>query len=127
MSKEHAEHNEKLSDFLIEEGNYKDWVITTAFYSALHFVHNEIFPLTIGTDVYNNFNCYYNAIIKPLGKSKHHATKELVNLHIPNANGQYRWLFDSCMNARYSNYAVSREKALQAKSNLKSLKTHLIK
>ena len=127
MSKAHAEHNEQLCDFLIADGNYRDWIITTAFYSSLHYVQNEIFPLTVGEDTYPNFNTYFNLVLKPKSQSKHSGTKDLVKTHITPAFSQYRWLFDACMNARYSNYAISKQKALQAKSNLKALKNHLKK
>jgi len=127
MSKAHAEHNENLCDFLIKEGKFNDWIITTAFYSSLHFVQHEIFPLVKGGVTYPNFNNYYNNILQPIGKSKHTGTKDLVKSEIPLAHPQYRWLFDACMNARYSNYAVSNPKAKQAKNNLTTLKKHLKK
>lgn len=127
MSKSHAEHNESLCDFLINEKKFNDWIITTAFYSSLHFVQHEIFPLTQGGVTYPNFNNYFNSVLQPLGKSKHHGTKELVKSEIPLAHSQYRWLFDACMNARYSNYTVSHSKAKQAKNNLQTLKKHLTK
>lgn len=128
MSKAHAEHNEKACDFLLSDGNFKDWVITTAFYSALHFVQNEMFPLTDSSGtVYNSFNHYYNAVLRLSNISKHKGTKDLVQTKIPLAFPQYRWLFDACMNARYTNYGVSARKAAQAKSNLTTLKTHLTK
>ena len=31
MRKAHAEHNEKACDFLYNNGNFHDWVVTTAF------------------------------------------------------------------------------------------------
>lgn len=46
MRKQHAIHNEEACDFLLSSNKFNDWVITTAFYSALHFVQHEIFPLT---------------------------------------------------------------------------------
>jgi len=33
-----AQRNEQLSKKLKNEGIYLDWVITTAFYAALHYV-----------------------------------------------------------------------------------------
>lgn len=38
MSKEHEQHNEELCDFLIADGKFTDWIVTTSFYSALHYV-----------------------------------------------------------------------------------------
>ena len=68
---DHAEHNKKLSEQLYNEGNFLDWANTTAFYSALHFVHNKLIPGTYNGVLCNNFEDVYK-ILKC--KSKHEAT-----------------------------------------------------
>lgn len=127
MSKNHAKHNEEVCDFLIADGRFNDWIITTSFYSALHYVQHEIFPLTEETIKYTNFDGYYTFVLKSQNISKHEGTKKLVKEHIPTCFAHYRWLFDACMNARYSKYQISNQKAAEAKSNLIEIKKHLKK
>lgn len=129
MKKDHAEHNESACDFLLGSGKFQDWVVTTAFYSALHFVHYEIFPLEEDGEDYPNFDiyCYKMSKTRKKFKTKHHLTKELVSTYIPNANGYYRWLFDNCMNSMYKSYKVSENEAQRARDFLSKLKNELKK
>lgn len=129
MSKAHAQHNEALCHFLLEDGRFNDWVVTSAFYSALHFAHNELFPLTENEKIYENFDIYFNYVLKNTHKSisKHQGTIQLVKKLIPESLPHYRWLYDACMNARYSNYKVSDEKSKRAKKELDTLKKYLKK
>ncbi len=126
MSKHHAEHNEKACDFLISDGTFTDWIVTTAFYSALHYVQNEIFPLVVGTTTYPNFNDYYTSISFPK-PSKHSTTAQLVGTHLSVCEPSYRWLLDACHTARYKNYSVSKKKAQTAKHKLTTIKSSLTK
>lgn len=43
--KPQAKHNEELWELLLKNGKFSDWVITAAFYSALHYVEHEVFLL----------------------------------------------------------------------------------
>jgi hypothetical protein len=105
--KAHASHNEDACKFLHNEGNYCDWVVTTAFYSALHFLQHEIFPTKIKGIDYVNFDKYYNGHYagganKP---SKHISTINLIKSELGDtASANYRWLYDLCMTARYRDY-----------------------
>ena len=131
MKREHAEHNENACKYLLESGKYNDWVITTAFYSALHYVHYELFPLKHQNNLYNNFNSYYDSICDYLNvksrPSKHSVTIELVHTKLPNCNRFFRWLHDECFNARYKNYTVTCEKANMAMKYLCNIKRQLNK
>lgn len=127
MSKDHAEHNEALCDFLITDGSYRDWIITTAFYSALHYVKNEIFPLTEAGVTYNNFNDYYRIVQKPMKLCKHRGMIELTKRYLNPCSGHYRWLYDACMTSRYNNYQVTPAKAGTARTKLTTLKSYLHK
>lgn len=127
MSKAHAQHNEDVCDFLLADGKFTDWIVTTSFYSALHYVQHEIFPLTENGVTYPYFNTYYNSVLKSKRISKHEGTKQLVRTHIPACFSHYRWLLDACMNARYSTYKVSSVKANLAKKNLDVIKKQLKK
>lgn len=125
MRKQHAEHNEKACDYLLNSPDYYDWVVTTAFYSALHFVQHEIFPLSEGGKNYNNIDEYKT--LTRSKDSKHNLTIKLVRRHISGAYPLYKWLHDSCMTARYKRYNTSLSSANQAKGHLTRLKTFLNK
>lgn len=127
MRKQHAIHNEEVCDFLLASDKFNDWVVTTAFYSALHFVQHEIFPLTEGGQVYTDLNEYYGKVLKKKNQNftKHFATIQLVNSKLPKCSPFYRWLHDACMTARYTNYEVSSSKAKQARNYLSLLRSHL--
>lgn len=123
----HAAHNEEVCDFLLESKRYNDWVVTTAFYSALHFVQNDIFPITIKGKKYNTFNKYYWRFAKKNNEniSKHSATIDAVKKHNPKCYSYYKSLHDSCMNARYREYNISYKEAVTARNRLAEMKKHL--
>lgn len=120
--REHAEHNEQLCDTLISLKDYNDWVITTAFYSSLHYVVSKLFPLTTDGITYNTVDNYYTATSDIIKNSKHQKLIALVVKHLPAIGGRYRSLFDMCMNARYHNYNIPNRKANKAKENLEEIK-----
>ena len=127
--KDHAERNERLCNQLCKDGVFFDWVITTAFYSALHFVQHEIFPLKVGSRNYPNFDNYYNSYFgvgnrKP---SQHKATINLVYEHISDAGDSYKWLYETCRLARYHNYRMPKPVAEKAQAKLADLKAYLSK
>jgi len=128
-SKEHAKHNEEACDFLLNSEKFNDWVVTTAFYSALHYICNEIFPLEQYDETFNSFETYYRSNFKNAGSSqtKHSVIISLVNTKLTSCNIFYRSLYDLCMKARYSNYNVSFNIALKARRDLDNLKRHLDK
>tara|TARA_R110002124_G_scaffold157576_3_gene324655 strand:- start:59 stop:457 length:399 start_codon:yes stop_codon:yes gene_type:complete len=123
MENSHSEHNKEACDYLFASGKFNDWVVTTAFYSALHFVHSEVFPLTTNEGTFKCFDSYFNFLNKRGSNSlnKHTATIRLVEQHLKHASSQYRYLYDQCMSARYSNFKVSLLMANQAKITLESL------
>lgn len=129
MKKQHAIHNEEVCDFLLTSKKFNDWVVTTAFYSSLHFVQHELFPLTDNGQKYTDFNIYFSKVLKKRNKklSKHAATIDLVKTNLPMCSAYYRWLHDACMSARYNNYNVSEAKATTAKKHLLDLKKKLKK
>lgn len=125
--KSHAYHNEDACNFLQSDGNYCDWVVTTAFYSALHFVHHEIFPKEINGTLYDNFEKYYNGHYKGVKNkpNKHVSTINLVKAELGNdVHNNYSWLFGLCMNARYTNYNIHKiiaEESIKRLTRIKSL------
>lgn len=125
---EHALHNEKVCDYLELKQEYADWIITTAFYSALQFVSYKIFPFEVPAiggkkteistiDQYHNYN-------NPKRISKHDLLADLVAKHCHDIHPDYDWLLDMSMTARYSNYQHDKEIASYARSLLKRVKKH---
>lgn len=130
MKKTKAIHNEKACAFLFKDGNYPDWVVTTAFYSALHFVQHEVFPQVIGLKTYSNFDNYYNGHYynhknKP---NRHQATINLAYADLGvDAGNIYKWLHDTCRNARYSGFTTPPQISQESVDKLKELKTYMSK
>ena len=120
MSLDHAIHNREVCNLIHQSGGFNDWVVTTAFYSALHFVHHKIFPLTINNITYKNFNEYFSQEIKHknIQKSKHDATIDLVHQELPNLVYPYQWLYTECYTVRYRNYTTSAAISEQARKHL---------
>jgi len=129
LKKKHALHNEDACNFLFSSKKFNDWVVTTAFYSALHYVQNEIFPIKEKEKTFNNIDSYFS-YYKPLRKTgcnRHLLTLELVKVHISPAYKFYKRLYDNCMNARYKNYNISFPLAKISKEDLDDIKKHLKK
>ncbi|MEM7551650.1 MAG: hypothetical protein AAF363_18340 [Bacteroidota bacterium] len=110
----HGERNRNLAKDLINGNKYFDWVITTAFYSSIHFVEDKILPTKI-----RNIHCKNINDVKQAFKmsGRHQAREKLVfdNLDLKIA-AKYKWLDDSSRNSRYVTYKISKtqaEKALQ--------------
>lgn len=124
MKKEHAERNEALNDELIAGGVYKDWVITTAFYSAIHYVEFKMFSTAFhfnGVEV-KNLEEAHAAIDYKNRKSRHETRGNLVKLKLFQVQVQYDCLRKWSQNARYVDYKVSTTQATQAKGCLNNIK-----
>ncbi len=123
-----ALHNETVSKYLEDSGNFNDWVITTAFYSALHFVQHKIFPLKhviAGKErTFACFDDYYSTCNMSSQKiSRHTETINLVKKNIPAIFSQYRRLKDICHSARYNTYLVKPIEVINAKLMLQEIKS----
>jgi len=117
----HADRNEKLCDLLLEKGGFDDWVVTAAFYAAIHLVDHQIFPLTVGVEpIFANFNQYCNR--KITGMAPHKVRRHLVTVHLSACADAFDWLYDACQNSRYNNYQVPTGFAAQAKKKLTEIK-----
>jgi len=128
--KNHAEHNERACSFLYEDGKYPDWVVTTAFYSALHYVQHQMFPADIKLKTYTSFENYYNGHYynvknKP---NKHVSTINLVFSEIgPEEGALYKWLHDTCRTARYRSFQTHPDVAKKSRDKLVLLKESITK
>lgn len=116
---EHAQRNQKLSKQLYDSGEYFDWVITTAFYSAIHYVEDKILPCKVGSTQCKNINEVKSAYQMP---GRHSARERLVFAELPlKVAGKYKWLDDKSRYSRYTTYKVTKteaDKALQYLSNI---------
>jgi hypothetical protein len=124
MRKAHAKHNEELCDYLITSKKFNDWVVTSAFYSAVHLTQHQLFPNTYETVKCSTFSTYYNTVIKGQKSkiSKHQAQLDLVYKHINVGYGAYRFLLNNCQYARYNSYIIADTVAKKAKESLDDLK-----
>lgn len=125
MRKSHAERNERLNDQLIQENVYRDWIVTTAFYSAIHYVEHKLFQapfLFMGAEV-NSLDQVHMAIAFKDRRSRHETRGKLVKLRLSTVHVQYDFLRKQSQNARYVNYNVTESLAKEAKNCLNAIKS----
>jgi hypothetical protein len=126
-SLEHALHNESVCKYLNKKPECADWVITTAFYSSLHFLRSKIFPLNLTengkTITFTDFDNYCAA--KQIAKGKHRAFSDLVEQKVadPTLAAQFNWLKDLSWTARYNSYEFDRTYSNAALEKLKLIKS----
>ena len=103
--REHARHNKKVYDHLRDELEYIDWIITTAFYTTLHFVEYKIYPFTIKIGSQKH-KFESTSEYKPYSgkRSKHGAKIKAVKNNLSSCKVAYKELFDLSMTARYHQY-----------------------
>lgn len=125
----HGEHNEEVCEYLNLKIDYTDWVITTAFYSALHFVSSKIFPfkkpaLKGEQTTIENIDQYFNySKAKNKNISKHELLLELIDEHFKDKTYEwYDWLLSTATTARYSHYQYDRAIAQRALVYLRNIK-----
>jgi hypothetical protein len=121
----HAQHNEKACKYLRIKPDYLDWVITTAFYSAMHYVRHKMMPQTVmlasGSVVFSDFESFYHACKTP-HQGRHGFQAEKVNSLFSEISAEYTHLKDMCETARYINYKYDRETANIAYDRLLKIK-----
>lgn len=123
MRKAHSKHNEDLCLHLMEQGGFNDWVVTTAFYSALHLTQHQLFPHTYLSVRCNSFSSYYVEVKKETPSiNKHKAQLDLIYRNLNGAYPSYKFLMDSCHYARYNDYNTSLGVAEKAKVSLDTIK-----
>lgn len=98
----HAKHNEEVYTHLKDNTEFTDWVITTAFYTAVHYVESFLFPYqdydgsTLDTiHEYHNGNSF---------SSKHESRDQLVKEQMSPIHGAYKRLQNLSKTARYKDY-----------------------
>jgi len=121
-----AQHNEDLCRDLHLRGGYEDWVITTAFYSALHYVRQHVFPLKETTengsevilaslDAYVSYHHLY-------GKDKHGIVRQFAFGVSKSCGNSYKALLDLSFTSRYNGDRVFAPFPAQAISLLEKIK-----
>jgi hypothetical protein len=127
----HGLHNVEVCDYLSVKREFGDWVITTAFYASLHLISSIIFPLRIpqknGSELLcNNIDEYKRH--KGGIHSKHTLICDLVFEKCSKDIGEkYKWLYDTCINARYVNYQQGYEIAACARSRMVAVRDYVLK
>ena len=117
--KKHGEHNQTLSKELLEGKKYYDWVITTAFYSSIHFVEDCILPCDLHGVMCKDISEVKRAYKMP---GRHAARERLVceKLDIKIAV-KYKWLDDKSRYSRYTTYKVTTTEANKASQFLQEI------
>jgi len=122
----HAKHNEQVCNYLNKKPEFSDWIITTAFYAALHYVRHKIIPY-VHTDLsgnqkkYDDFETLFDNFKKEQ-EGRHGFQKRFVEEHLPKIRYQYQRLHELCQNARYYNYQYTRHDSEKAREYLKIIK-----
>lgn len=118
-----AERNEQLSKKLLKEGEYYDWVVTTAFYSAIHYVEDALLPCELNGSTCTDIRDVKNALNQ---RGRHAARERLVANKIPLNSYRYKWLDDQSRNSRYITYKVNKAFAEKALEHLSKIKQTLL-
>ncbi|TAL69337.1 MAG: hypothetical protein EPN82_07280 [Bacteroidetes bacterium] len=124
-----AKHNKELCLFLKTTNKYDDWVITTAFYSSLHFVCYKLFPLKEKINgeerIFQTFEQYGIFYQRKIGKyfSKHQILSDLVGFYLPKIQPFYDSLMDFSMKARYNHYKLTTKQCETAIEHLNKIES----
>ena len=124
MNDSKAAHNESVCDFLLHGGRWPDWVVTTAFYSALHTVREKLFPLSVGDVTYTHFEDYCVEDHPGARQDKHQVLLSLVFENLRPAYDSYRFLLYESKKARYNTYCTPPPLAVKSRQHLEVVKSH---
>lgn len=138
-----AKHNQEVCDYLKGGRDYHDWIVTTAFYSALHFANSWLLPIKYvdkkgDSHEFSSVSDYFNylkhirsrrlnkkgeKITIPGKVNKHNETRKLIRSKNKDASAIYKSLMNASMKARYNDYNVNRSFAEKACKDLESFKS----
>ena len=123
---DHAKHNERACNYLNKKPEFSDWIITTAFYAALHYVRHKIIPysytdLSGNRKTYNDFEILFENFRKE-NEGRHGFQKRFVEENVHVIRFEYQRLHELCQNARYYNYQYNRGDSDKAREYLKTIK-----
>ena len=106
MKRKHGKHNHVVCNKLHVTTDIpcNDWIITTAFYSAIHFIDHIIFPSEYNGTKFENINDAHKVLRK---QSKHQTREFLVHAKLPSQSANYSFLMSQCWDARYNDYDIN--------------------
>lgn len=125
-SKDHADRNFAVCEFLNDKTKYFDWIVTISFYSAYHYVLYRLFPLKFPykgkTLTAQNFDSYCN--LKGDTNGKHAQVSFLIEKNCKSIAPDYNKLKDLSWSARYIDYGVDNPMAEEARRLMKKIKKY---
>ncbi len=122
---DHAKHNKAVCLFLKENTDFNDWIITTAFYSSVHFLRHKIFPFHSHyyKTKYETFDDYCADPVNR-GENKHTLLQGIVEEKCSEETSlNFRKLKDLCWNARYLNYKLTQGDVTRALAYLDQIES----
>lgn len=120
----HARHNKAASEYLFAaENDFPDWVVTTSFYCAMHYVYAAIFPFTELNVTYANLEAYFNKH-KHIGDTKHSVTLGLVQKKHSCIANKYKELKDVAFTSRYQDYLLPKQIVAKVRKNLNTIEKY---
>lgn len=125
--RDHANHNKSICNYLdlnTDKIACFDWIITTAFYSVIHYIDHAVFPCDYKGNMVKNISDLQNLTN---ARNPHAARSLLVNEKLPKLKGDYEFLSSNCHNAWYHNYIVNPAIADLAKRKLEHFALHFDK
>jgi hypothetical protein len=125
-SLDHAKHNENVCNFISGKEQFGDWIITTAFYSTIHYVRHLMLPgvLTDGTQCNSFEELFYDKKLNREGR--HGFQRRFVDENCKPIRVRYAQLHDECNLARYSDYNYPRKVSNEAKETLRQVKEYVL-
>jgi len=107
-----GQRNKELCAELHQQGKYYDWVVTTAFYSAIHYIEGKILPAKINNRQCANIFEVKDALsVDGRHQARSRLTHQCSNYKIAAA---YDWLDEQSRNSRYKTYKVNKNSADKA-------------
>jgi hypothetical protein len=130
---DHGAHNKAAFDHLYPKKEFVDWIITTAFYAALHYVDHKIFPIKYsekGVQItFEDMDSYAVSAANRFSKDKHTCRLSLVKQKLPEIYFEFNWLYSNSSTARYHNYDFKNAESIcvTAKKHLETIITSVTK
>ena len=127
----HAKHNFDMCEKIIDinkkskDSEFNDWVVTTAFYSGIHYIYAYCFKdkFEHNGKYYKDFDSYFEEVKGFFKGSRHRATCDLASERMPfTCASSIEFLFKEARSARYNNYKVSTKIAGDSHFKLLALK-----
>lgn len=130
----HATHNKKISNLLYNsKEECSDWVVTTSYYSAYHYLKSFLFPGTFFCHKrrrdyeFSSFEEYYKSYKTVNFANRHEAMNHIVDCYLEDLADSCQFLKDGCIEARYYNYQVPPKKAEESLNELNVISDYIEK